>query len=114
METHQIILFHALTHVDTTVNLIFARNDGIYQVAPSYSILLKFGCRSSVLYNRLIDIGIGLNLAALDFNKDSTQELGAGVAVTAFRDYLQAGYGYNVNLNKYYWFFGLKLPMPTM
>jgi hypothetical protein len=114
METNQIMLFRALIHVDTTVNLIFARNEGIYQVAPSYSILLKLGCRRSVLYNRLIDIGIGLNIAALDFNKDSTQELGIGATVTAFRDYIQAGYGYNVNIKQYYWFFGLKLPLPTM
>ena len=44
----------------------------------------------------MVDLGVGLNLAALDFDKDDTPELGVGLVISAFRDILQAGVGYDV------------------
>ena len=60
----------------------------------------------------LLEPGFGLNLAALDFNHDDAQELGVGLGVSAIRDFLTFGYGYNVTQGVRYWFFGLRLPVP--
>jgi len=110
-------LFRVLVHFDTSVNLIFADPNGSaaissrFQFAPAYSILLKVGRRDSPLYNRLIDAGVGLNLALLDFDGDDNPELGVGGVVSILRDILQAGYGYNLNDDRWYGFFGLGLPL---
>ena len=65
-----------------------------------------------MLWNSLFDPGVGLNVAAQDFNHDDGQELGIGLAVSAFRDFITVGYGYNVSQSVPYWFFGLRLPVP--
>lgn len=124
LEHRRILLFRVLPHIERTVGLIFADPDGEtqvtnrFQAAPGYSLLLKGTWdkglrRSSVAYNRIVDFGFGLNIAALDFNKDDTPELGLGLVLSAFRDILQAGAGYDVNEDEPYWFFGVRVPMPT-
>ncbi len=113
-------LFQVLVHFDTSVNLIFADPNGSaglsnrFQFAPAYSVLLKWGSRDHPLYNRLIDAGIGLNLAILDFDSDDNPELGVGVVVSLIRDILQAGYGYNLNDDRWYGFFGIGLPLSAI
>lgn len=113
LEVREFLLFKTLPRVDTAVGLIFSRNGDKFQPAPSFSWLLKCGSRSSVMYNRLWDIGIGINVAALDFNKDDTSEIGAGITLSLIRDYVQFGYGFNINQSKGYPFFGLAFPLPT-
>lgn len=85
-----------------------------FQAVPSYSVLLKFGNRKSIAYNKYLRFGIGLNVAALDFNQDSNYELGLGVVLSAFKDYLQLGVGRNMDSDTWYWFFGLHLPFASI
>ena len=119
LEERRLDLYRVLTHIEMSIGMIFADPTGTtgvqnrFQAGPSYSILFKgFGNREAN-YNRLLTPGFGLNVAALDFDKDDTPELGIAVVGSAFRDYLQVGYGYNVNEDVGYWFFGLRLPLPT-
>jgi hypothetical protein len=118
LEDYRLRMYKVLTHVDVAVSLIFAdpkKDFGLgsqFQAAPSYSVLLKWGRRDSTFWNELLRPGIGLNIAALDFNRDESLEIGLGLAVSAFRDYLQLGYGYNLNTSSGYWFIGLKFPLP--
>ena len=112
-----LVMYRVLTHLDLKANLIWAHPQKStdvhhFQAAPAYNVLLKKGSRTSAIWDNLIDVGIGFNLAALDFNHDDSQELGIGLAVSALRDFISAGYGYNVALGKRYWFFGLRLPLP--
>jgi hypothetical protein len=119
MEQRSVKMHEILTHADVAVSLIFANPrketqlKSEFQPAPSYSILLKRGRRDSNFWNELLKPGIGLNIAALDFNSDQSLEVGVGLTVSVFSDYLQVGYGYNLNFGSGYWFLGLKLPLPN-
>lgn len=81
-----------------------------FQAVPAYSLLLKRGSRSSVRYNEFWNVGIGLNVAAPDFNLDSTPEIGLGLVASTARDYAQLGFARNLNADAWYWFFGIRLP----
>jgi hypothetical protein len=119
VEARDVELEQVLPHLETAVGLIFANPNGDaaltgeYQAAPSYSVLYKWGSRDSQLWNKLLDCGFGLNLCALDLDKDDTPELGIGAVVSAVHNYLQAGYGYDPFEDRWYWFFGVNLPLPT-
>jgi hypothetical protein len=121
IESHHIDLFQVLLHVDVNVSLVFLHptNDDKptdpqvkLQPAPSYSLVAKpFSCfRNYPGYYRFIDFGIGVNIAAPDFDQDETPEFAAGVVVTLFRDFVQGGIGYNFGDRQPYLFFGLRLP----
>lgn len=121
-ESHQLTLFMVLPHIRAIAGLIFAQStakaetDSTFHMSPSYNILLngiwdKKLRRKSVIYNRIFDFSFGLNLASLDFNNDNALELGVGLVISGFCDYLQIGYGYNITMKKPYWFFGLRLPL---
>jgi hypothetical protein len=118
LDERRLRLYKILTYVDVAVSLIFADPrestaiNAKFQAAPAYSVLLKRGRRNSVFWNELFQPGIGLNIAALDFNSDESMEFGAGLVVSAFRDYVQLGYGYNFNADSAYWFLGLRFPLP--
>lgn len=119
LERRDLRLYPVLWHTDVAVSLIFANPSGEmglssdFQAAPSYSVLLKRGSRGNTFVNELLTPGIGLNIAALDFNVDQTMEFGVGMTLSLFRDYLQFGGGYNVNESRSYWFFGLAFPLPS-
>jgi hypothetical protein len=119
LEERRLDLYRVLPHIGMSIGLIFADPTGTtgvqnrFQAAPSYSILLKGFGKRGVTYNRLLTPGLGLNVAALDFDKDDTPELGIAIVGSVLRDYLQLGYGYNVNEDVAYWFFGLRLPLAT-
>lgn len=85
-----------------------------FQAVPSYSILFKFGNRKSITYNKYFRFGFGLNIAALDFNQDSNYELGLGLVFSTFKDYLQLGFGRNMESDSWYWFFGLNIPFASI
>ena len=89
------------------VNLTSERN---FFYAPSAALLLKFGSKKSHFYNNFLDVGVGINFAAPDFNTDGTPEFGTGIITTAFKDVLSVGINYNVTLDSFYWFFGVSLP----
>lgn len=82
-----------------------------FQAAASYSVLLKLGNRKSVAYNKLFRIGIGLNVAALDFNQDSNYEVGLGLVLSGLNDFVQVGVGRNMDIDANYFFFGINLPI---
>lgn len=119
LEVRRIQMFQVLPHFEMVLGLIFAHPVsrtsliGKFQAAPSYSVLLKNGSRRSITYNKLFNPGIGINLSSLDFNHDDTPELGAGLAISAIRDYVAGGVGLNVSNGIGYWFFGLRIPLPS-
>lgn len=125
LETDRIYLFKVLPSVHTTVGIIFADPQSqtlpiktVFQPAASYSFIMtglfdKKLRRKSVSYNKYFGLGWGLNFASMDFNKDDVPELGVGLTVTLFKDWLQGGIGYNVPNDKRYWFFSVKIPLPT-
>lgn len=82
-----------------------------FQFAPSYSVLFKKGSRKCSFYNDFLDFGLGVNVATLDFNKDDNPEVGLGLVVSSFKDYLQVGCGRNFGVDQNYWFFGIRLPL---
>jgi hypothetical protein len=81
--------------------------------APSYSILLRKGSRKSQFYNEFINIGVGLNISAPDFNLDGTPEFGAAFAISAIKDIISAGYGYNFGTDAPYFFIGFRVPFAS-
>ncbi len=85
-----------------------------FQAAPSYSLLFKWGTRKSFFYNKFWNVGVGLNVSAPDFNLDSTPEIALGVMATTALDYLQLGFGRNLGVDAWYWFFGLRLPVGSI
>ena len=105
---------------EVAVGLIFANpfnkenlnleTDRDFYYAPSASLVLKFGSKSSYFYNDFLDLGVGLNFAAPDFDTDGTPEFGTGLIATAFKDIVSVGLNYNVTLDHFYWFFGVNLP----
>jgi hypothetical protein len=124
LETREIYLFRVLPHVITTVGVVFAdplartEIQAQFQMAPSFNLLFKgLGdqkCRRrSVAYNRMFDWGLGLHLAAPDFDKDDVPEIAAGVVVSTLHDYLQGGFAFNIFTGDPYWFFGLRFPIPS-
>ncbi len=52
-------------------------------------------------------------MAALDFDKDDTPELGVGLVLSFLNRIGQVGVGYNTSQDVSYWFFGLQLPSPS-
>jgi len=105
---------------EVAVGLIFANpfdknklnleTDRDFYYAPSASLVLKFGSKSSYFYNDFLDLGVGLNFAAPDFDTNGTPEFGTGLIATAFKDIVSVGLNYNVTLDHFYWFFGVNLP----
>ena len=89
-----------------------------FQMAPYYNLIFK-GLfdqkirRKSVTYNRILDWGIGLHISAPDFDGDDVPELGTGIVVSVLHDYIQSGIAINVFTGDPYWYFGLRLPIPS-
>lgn len=123
-ENREVYMFRILPHIESTVGVIFA--DPLartnvktqFQMAPYYNLILK-GLwdqkirRKSVAYNRIFDWGIGLHVSAPDFDGDDVPELGAGLVVSILHDYVQTGAAINVFTGDPYWYFGLRLPVPS-
>lgn len=120
VETRQLTMHRILPYFDTTVGLIFARvpddeeGPSRFQAAPAYSVLLKWGDRDETYVNSIVTPGVGINLSALDFNRDNTPEVGVALTLSLFRNIVQAGGGYNVFRDNWYFFFGVGLPLPTI
>lgn len=81
-----------------------------FQFAPSYGVFMKWGSRKSRFYNDFIDFGVGLSFTSPDFNLDGTPEFGAGAVVTALRDWVSAGWGWNFGADAPYTFIGFNIP----
>ena len=117
LDEQQVTLQRVLPHLELSVGLVFADPLGSsevshrFQAAPAYSVLYRRGSRRSMARNSFWNVGIGLSVAAVDFDKDDVPELGLGLTTSAFADLLQAGAGYNVFLDRAYWFFGVRLPV---
>ena len=120
LERRTFELAQVLWHVESAVNLGFADPNGsaavsgTWQTVPAYSLLLKRDSRTSGFYNRILDPGVGLHLAALDFDGDDSPELGVGAVLSFFHDYLQAGYGFDIAEDRWYGFFGIGVPLSLL
>lgn len=119
VEAARFYLYNTTWHPELKVGLIFASPIGQwalpkkFQAAPAYSILFKKASRKNVDWNEIVCPGIGINVAALDFDNDEGLELGLGAVLSVLRDYVQVGYGFNITQNKRYWFLGVRLPFPV-
>ena len=81
-----------------------------YQFAPNYGIFLKWGSRKSKFYNDFLSFGVGMGFSSPDFNLDGTPEFGAGLMVTAIRDFFSAGWGWDFGVDAPYFFMGFNIP----
>jgi hypothetical protein len=122
LEVEQLRLRRILVHVETSAGLVFAnrprqpsdKGDKVpFQAAPAYSAFLKKGWRGCALWNNVLTPGLGISVAALDFDLDGVPEVGMGAALSILRDWLQGGIGYNVAARRWYGFVGVGLPLPT-
>ena len=123
-ENRRIYLFKVLPHIIGTVGIVFTHPftstaiQADFQIAPYYNVLFKGFIdrnrrRKSVSYNQIFDWSVGLHLSAPDYDKDDVPELGAGLVISGLHDYLQTGVAYNLFTGDPYWFFGLRIPLPT-
>lgn len=123
-ENRKVFMFRVLPHIEGTVGVIFAdplANTAVqtqFQLAPYYNVIFKGfldrrARRKSITYNRIFDWGIGLHVSAPDFDGDDVPELGTGIVISGLNDYVQTGIAINVFTGDPYWFFGLRLPVPT-
>lgn len=115
VEQIELPMVNALPHVQMNIAYTFARpvyNGGRFKGGPTVSVLYKFRSRS-LAYRNFFDPGIGFHAASYDFNSDDTPEFAGGLILSAFRDYVQGGWGFNFNANSGYWFVGLRIPIPT-
>ncbi|MEP0265709.1 hypothetical protein [Dokdonia sp.] len=123
-ENREVYMFRILPHIESTVGVIFAdplartNVQTQFQMAPYYNLILK-GLwdqklrRESVTYNKIFNWGIGLHISAPDFDGDDVPELGTGLVVSILNDYVQSGIAINVFTGDPYWYFGLRLPIPS-
>ncbi len=124
IEQKTLLMYQTGVFVNYTVGAIFIDpkdGDDIslerrFQMAPSYSILVRYGKRSHSSFYRILNPGIGINLSASDFNQNSSPELGLGLVVSVVKDIFQAGIGTNVrgDNNANYWFFGVQIPFDML
>ncbi|MES2373083.1 MAG: hypothetical protein V4557_10930 [Bacteroidota bacterium] len=126
-EARDITMYSLAVHLQGTVGVIFAHPTTTtaitkqFQMAPYYNLLFKSVWpwtekyhRRSVMNNSFWDFSWGLHVSTPDFNKDDVPELGVGIAVSGIKDILQIGFAHNIFENKPYWFFGIRLPVPSM
>jgi len=85
-----------------------------FQFAPSYSILFKFGSRTSKAINEIWQPSIGVNFGALDFNTDATPEFSTALEFTFLNDYFSVGYGYNFGVDTDYFMLGFRIPVGAL
>jgi hypothetical protein len=84
-----------------------------FEAAPAASWTLHLRARGDGFFPSFwntVDPGLGLNVAALQFENDGV-EIGAGPHVTILGDLLQAGYAWNLNVDedRGYFFVGIGL-----
>lgn len=85
-----------------------------FQLAPSYSVLFKWGNRKKVAFNQFWKPGIGLNIASPDLQLDEAPDIALSLTGSIINDWIQAGGGYNVTGEAPYWFFALRLPIISL
>lgn len=123
-ENREVYMYKVLPHLEGSVGVVFAdplAKTGVktqFQMAPYYNLIFKGiwdqkARRKSITYNRIFDWGVGLHMSAPDFDADDVPELGVGVVASLLHDYVQSGIAINVFTGDPYWFFGLKLPVPS-
>jgi hypothetical protein len=126
-DARDITMYSLAVHLQGTVGVIFAHPTTTtaiskkFQMAPYYNLLFKSVWpwtekyhRRSVMNNSFWDFSWGLHVSTPDFNKDDVPELGVGIAVSGIKDIIQIGFAHNIFENKPYWFFGIRLPVPSM
>ena len=101
-------------HFVTNVGIAFVRPDGAnekFTAVVSSNTLFKFGTQAkNTFYRKYIDLGVGINVATLNFNADNPFEFGAAGVLSAFNDYLIGGYGYNFTQGKGYLLVSIRVP----
>lgn len=112
-------LLKTMPHIQVNVGLIFTNesggeDSGEFIASPSTSTIFKFGTDGkSDFYRKFLDFGLGFNVSTLNFDTDRDLEVGLAFVGTAFKDYLQAGYGYNFTTGSWYGLIGFRIPFLT-
>lgn len=116
----EIVLQQIATYSEVKVNIILAHPskavpnlDKKFVFAPSYSVLFRHGSRKSQFYNDIVNVGVGLNFSSPDFDLNGVPEFGVALAVSAFKDFLSAGYGYNFGTDRPFIFVGFRVPFAS-
>ncbi len=101
-------------HFVTNIGIAFVKPEGggeNFKAVVSSNTLFKFGVKgNNTFYRKFIDIGIGINVATLNFDAGNPFEFGAAPVVSAFNDYLIGGYGYNFTQGKGYLLVSIRVP----
>lgn len=120
LERHDLRLYRQF-YVETKASMAFvdhlanAREERKqFQLAPSYSVLFKWGNRKKVAYNQFWRPGIGLNIASPDLSLDEVPDIALSLTGSIINDWIQAGGGYNITGEAPYWFFALRLPIISL
>jgi hypothetical protein len=80
-----------------------------FQFAPAGSLLLKFGSRTSTLWND-ISPGVGVIFATPDLDLDGSPDFSAGGTITLFKDVISLGLSYDTKTDSPFWHIGFSLP----
>ena len=110
-------LYQTDPYVRLSAGIVFANpsgKDGLqsdFDTGVAYHFLLKGDSDEHALWNDLLDPGIGLTLAALDLDGDDSREIGVAATVSLFRDFVQVGWGYDLQETQGFFMIGFVLPL---
>ncbi|MEE4197789.1 MAG: hypothetical protein V2I54_09100 [Bacteroidales bacterium] len=114
LEKSYFTLLKTQPHFVTNVGIAFVRPEGSsenFKAVVSSNTLFKFGVKGNrTFYRKFIDIGIGINVATLNFDPDNSFEFGAAPVMSVFNDYLIGGYGYNFTQGTGYLLVSVRVP----
>lgn len=104
---------------DRLFPIVFAQRDDLdssgnrrrgWRFSPTYMDAIKFyRPGASQATNKWFTPGFGIAISALDQNGDDAYELGLGAGITLLDDRLVGGVGFNLQRNRMYAFFGIRL-----
>ena len=128
LEMRTLTMYQIVPHIYGIASVVFAHPfsgntalESNFQMQPSYSFLLKGVWpwtqkyyRKSNIRNMLTDFSYGIHIGAPDFDKDDVPEIGVGIVLSGLHDYIQLGLANNLFKGNWYWFFGIRLPVPTL
>ncbi len=100
LERRDLRLYRVQFYVETKASMAFVdhlaetqEERKQFQLAPSYSVLFKWGKRNKVAFNQFWRPGIGLNIASPDLRLDEAPDIALSLTGSVINDWIQAGAG---------------------
>jgi hypothetical protein len=81
--------------------------DQDFAIAPAISYNLKYGMKDASFWNDVLNPGLGISFALLDFEDESSLEIGIAGNLTLFNDLVWVGYGRNLQAEADYFYVGV-------